>query len=412
MRPCSVVHPMRVVVGKILCPALRADSRVRCAAPVVAPLIPCSLRAAYFLAAAPPAWGAVFGCPCRPCPPLPAALPPRPAAGSLAGVLVLGFWFSWGCLCLVLCLWWVLVGLPVSWLARCPVVGCGRVGRCLVVPVGILRRLVCLCRSALLRWLLFLRGRFRCSAGGFGCVLVPLVRRFFRLAACRFRWRLLSLPCLVGGRCRLFARCCLPCLRFLRWRCWVFSLPGWVAVAGSRVLPASGSALVARVVSDLAAGGASLVVGCCTGADAAVLSLVPGSVPPSLVRCCCAFGAGAGGAGSCSLSALSAVSAFASAGGPVSWWSGGGAGVALPARLSARTRAVVCAASAGLVVFFASPVSRGSLLACRYAVASGLPVVAFPCGFSGSALPLLGVGSWVSVGGDGFGWVSGQAVLF
>jgi hypothetical protein len=31
MRPCSVVHPMRVVVGKILCPALRADSKVRCA---------------------------------------------------------------------------------------------------------------------------------------------------------------------------------------------------------------------------------------------------------------------------------------------------------------------------------------------------------------------------------------------
>jgi hypothetical protein len=187
----------------------------------------------------------------------------------------------------------------------------------------------------------------------------------------------------------------------------VFSPPGVVAVAGSRALPASGSALVARVVSDLAAGGASLVVGCCTGADAAVLSLVP----PSLVRCFCAFGAG--GVGSGRFSAVGAVSAFAGSGGSVSWWAGGVAAVPLPVRLSARTRAVVASASVGLVVFFGSRWSRGSLLACRCAVARGLPVLAYPIGFAGSALPSLGVGAWVPVGGlGGFVWVSGQAVLF
>lgn len=193
----------------------------------------------------------------------------------------------------------------------------------------------------------------------------------------------------------------------------MFNLPGVVAVAGSRALPASGSTLVVQVAADLAAVGHSFVVGCCVGADAALLFPLghKSAVMPSRVRCFCAFGAG--GVGSGQFSAVAAVSRFASSGGSVQWWAGGSAAVPLYARLAVRTRAVIAAASAGLVVFFASPVSRGSLLACRCAVASGLPVVAFPCGFSGSALPLLGVGSWVSVGWlGGFLWVSGQGCLF
>jgi len=44
-------------------------------------------------------------------------------------------------------------------------------------------------------------------------------------------------------------------------------------------------------------------------------------------------------------------------------------------------------------------------------------VFAFACGFSGSALPLLGSGSWVRVGGSGvwsesWRWVSSQASIF
>jgi hypothetical protein len=191
----------------------------------------------------------------------------------------------------------------------------------------------------------------------------------------------------------------------------VFNLPGVVAVAGSRALPASGFALVVRVASGIAGSGGSLVVGCCSGADAAVLSAVPGFIPPSLVRCLCAFGSGGVGAGSAS--AVAQVPRFASAGGSVQWWAGGPASVALRVRLAARTRAVVAAANAGLVVFFSSPSSRGSLLACRCAVAQGLPVTAFPVGFSGSNLPSLGAGSWVPFGGfGGFKWVQNQAVIF
>ncbi|MBE0435237.1 MAG: hypothetical protein IBX56_05465 [Methylomicrobium sp.] len=191
----------------------------------------------------------------------------------------------------------------------------------------------------------------------------------------------------------------------------MFKLPGVVAVAGSRALPASGSALVVRVVSDLAASGASFVVGCCSGADAALLSAVPGSLPPSLVRCLAAFGPG--GVGSGPASAVDRVAKFAGSGGSVQWWAGGPASVPLRVRLAARTRAVVGSASAGLVVFFGSPSSRGSLLACRCAVARGLPMLAFPVGFSADRLPCLGAGFWVSGGAfGGYFWVKNQKDIF
>ncbi len=184
----------------------------------------------------------------------------------------------------------------------------------------------------------------------------------------------------------------------------MFKLPGVVAVAGSRVLPASGSALVVRVAADLAAGGAAFVVGCCTGADAALLSAVPGSVPPSLVQCFAAFGPGGVGAGQ--FSAVAALASFAGSGGSVQWWAGGPASVPLRGRLATRTRAVIASATVGLVVFFSSPNSRGSVLACRCAVKQGLPVVAFPVGFSPSDLPVFGSGSWVDYGGfGGFKWL-------
>ncbi|MGZ8956240.1 MAG: hypothetical protein ACXW0G_00225 [Methylosarcina sp.] len=182
-------------------------------------------------------------------------------------------------------------------------------------------------------------------------------------------------------------------------------------MAGSRVLPASGSAWVVRVASDLAVSGASFAVGCCCGADAALLSAVPGSVPPSLVHCFAAFGPG--GQGSGPFSSVSSVQAFAASGGCMSWWAGGPASLPLSSRLAGRTRAVVLAADRGLIVFFGSSSSRGSLLACRLAVARGLPVVAFPVGFPGSKLPSLGAGFWVSSGSlGGFKWVQHQQHIF
>lgn len=185
-----------------------------------------------------------------------------------------------------------------------------------------------------------------------------------------------------------------------------------VAVAGSRSLPAGGGQLVGSVARQLVAAGCSLVVGCCAGADAAAVS----AVPPASVRVLAAFGpSGAGTAGKAS--AVAVVQSFAAAGGAVSWWAGGGPGVPLSARLAARTRAVVAQASASLVVFFASPVSRGSALAARSAVARGLPVVAFPLGFPASQLPSLGPGCWVPAGGSGVWsgswlWASVQGEIF
>jgi hypothetical protein len=194
----------------------------------------------------------------------------------------------------------------------------------------------------------------------------------------------------------------------------VVAASGCVAIAGSRSLCGAGCALVARVSGALVRSGRSLAVGCATGADAAVLSA---GLPPSAVACFAAFGGPAGFAGAWRGSAVAAVAAHAAAGGAVSWLAGGPLSVALPARLAARTSAVVSAASAGLVVFFASPSSRGSFLAASLAASRSLPVLSFPVGFPGAALPSLGAGSWVPVGGSGvwasaFRWVPSQSDFF
>lgn len=174
---------------------------------------------------------------------------------------------------------------------------------------------------------------------------------------------------------------------------------GVVAVAGSRSLPAGAAGAVGGVARALAAAGFSVAVGCCVGADSAVLS----SVPPAALRVFAAFGCG--GVGACAVSAVSAVAAVAASGGSVAWWAGGGSAAPLRARLAARSAAVVSAASVGAVVFFASPVSRGSFLAARLAARRSLPVLAVPFGFSGAVLPLLASGGvWLAVGGGVWRW--------
>jgi hypothetical protein len=135
------------------------------------------------------------------------------------------------------------------------------------------------------------------------------------------------------------------------------------------------------------------------------------------VRCFAAFGPGGIGAGQ--FSAVAQVLGFArsgGSGGSVQWWAGGPVSVPLRGRLADRTRAVIASANAGVVVFFSSPRSRGSFLACRCAVLRGLPVVAFPLWFSGFNLPLLGAGSWVTAG-DGvwssaYRWFSAEGNIF
>jgi len=184
-----------------------------------------------------------------------------------------------------------------------------------------------------------------------------------------------------------------------------------LAVAGSRNLSANGSAFVVQIASDIADLGSSFVVGCCSGADAALLSAVPGSIPPSMVRCFSAFGSS--GAGAVPSSAVDQVFKFSRSGGSVEWLAGGGLSVRPWVRLANRTKQVINSANAGLMVFFSSPRSRGSLLACRCAVTRGLPIVAFPIGFSGSELPVLGSGNWVYFDSyQGYLWVKNQQDIF
>ena len=184
-----------------------------------------------------------------------------------------------------------------------------------------------------------------------------------------------------------------------------------IAVAGSRSVPESGGSVVARSCFALAAAGAIVSVGCCVGIDEFVISYYPAGA----LRVSAAFGPDGAGAGR--FSALHKVSWAKLNGSHVDWWAGGSASVPLPARLSARTAAVVCAANAGAVVFFASPQSRGSLLAAHSATLRGLPVVAFSLGFTPSLLPSLGVGRWVNCGGAGvwaeaWRWESAQTSMF
>jgi len=297
------------------------------------------------------------------------------------------FLFAGGVSWFLLCLFrFVLVSLLVSGGVPLLVLLCW-----LVACLGLLARLlvrslvrVCVLGSLLVPPLLLLPVRGRLVAG----LRVLCVW----LAGC------LLCPCLVCGR-----------LLF-----WWLRVSGVVAFAGSRSLGAAFAPLVGSAVGSVLRSGRSVSVGCCVGADAAVLSALCAASPRS-GSCFAAFGSG--GVGSCALSAVGAVSSFAAAGGSVSWWAGGAASVALPARLSARTGAVVAAASVSAVLFFSSPASVGSLLAARLAAERGLPVFAFPCGFCGSLLPSLGAGSWVCVGGSGvwslsFRWVSSQVFLF
>lgn len=190
---------------------------------------------------------------------------------------------------------------------------------------------------------------------------------------------------------------------------------GVVAVCGSRSLPVSAGPLVGRVVRSLLGGGASLAVGCASGADGFAISSALAAGAASRLSVLAAFGPGGAGAAG-SVSAVPLVTAAASAGARVAWWAGGPSAVPLQARLAGRTRAVVAAAGVGLVAFIGSPASRGSLLACQLAQARGLPVLAFPVGFPGQRLPSLGAGQWVPSGRDGvwsgaWRWDPGQGVL-
>jgi len=176
-------------------------------------------------------------------------------------------------------------------------------------------------------------------------------------------------------------------------------------------MPANGSALIVQITSEFAARGSFFVVGCCSGADEALLSAVPGSIPPSMVCCLSAFSSK--GKGAAPSSAVDQVFEFSRSGGSVTWLAGGSLSVSPWVRLANRTKQVINSADAGLLVFFSSPRSRGSLLACRCAISKKIPVIAFPIGFSSSELPILGAGYWAKNTEDkGYLWVKKQRDIF
>ena len=169
-----------------------------------------------------------------------------------------------------------------------------------------------------------------------------------------------------------------------------------VALAGSRVLPPALAPVVPLVVGALLACGCSVAVGCCVGADLAVVSAALSALrlrrlSASRLRVFAAFGSS--GAGALASSAVAAVGAAAEAGCPVSWWAGGSSRVPPRARLARRSAAVVSASSA-LVLFVGVSSSAGSFLAARRAVSAGLPVLVFSSFGRPPLLPSV-VGRWL-----------------
>jgi hypothetical protein len=173
------------------------------------------------------------------------------------------------------------------------------------------------------------------------------------------------------------------------------------AFGGSRSLSDRFSPFVAGVVSAWRRSGGSVAVGCAAGADAAVLRACFFGLAAGCPVSVFAVGA-ADGSGFWSGSDLGAVRLAASRGAPVAWLAGGPLSVPLMARLIRRSLAALSGASCACF-FLASPSSSGSLRVAAAAVAAGLPVFVFSCGFSAAPVPLAGVsGAWVPASFCGF----------
>ena len=178
---------------------------------------------------------------------------------------------------------------------------------------------------------------------------------------------------------------------------------GSVAFSGSRYAVVGLSAAVSSAVAAVAAAGGSVSVGCCVGADAAVIRAALAAGLVSRLSVFAAFGPGALGAGS--VSDWSAVYVALDAGAAVHWWARGPSSVPFRARLVVRSLACVqsVAPSGGLVAFVAAPLpvafgpgpwpsagGSGSWSSVGAAARLGLPVVLVPVGGwspSASALP-------------------------
>jgi len=148
-----------------------------------------------------------------------------------------------------------------------------------------------------------------------------------------------------------------------------------VGFSGGRRLPVAFRPLVAGVVASVLAGGRSVAVGCAPGADLFVRSAAPGA----LVFSASSFGSGRAAFAARSVALVRAVAA----GGP-------GSGFVVfpaapcPSGLSPSASPAACFCGLG----------SGSWASAALAAGLGVPLVVFPCGFSG--LPAWG--RWVPAG--------------
>ncbi len=181
-----------------------------------------------------------------------------------------------------------------------------------------------------------------------------------------------------------------------------------LAIGGSRRLSAAGQAAVRLVTSSLLHLGASIVVGCATGADATVITTASKARAGRRLSVLCAFGPPAsvrgatGWLGAGSASSPWSVARAQAAGARVQFWAGGGADLACPSRLANRTRAVARACTHGGVVIVDGPVGPGSLLLARSLAARGLPVWVVPVAGRYGTQPQP-PGSWVWCNPAGLG---------
>ena len=152
----------------------------------------------------------------------------------------------------------------------------------------------------------------------------------------------------------------------------------FVGFCGSRSLPARFAGLVGGVARSVAAGGASVSVGCAAGADSFVRSAVPG---------CQVFAVKSGKWGRCrSAYAQRSVALVSSLGtGPGSAFIGF-VSSPCPSRVRPSAKSSACFCGAG----------SGSWASLAFAVGSGVgAVVVFWCGAGAPQLPAWSAGSWV-----------------
>ena len=195
------------------------------------------------------------------------------------------------------------------------------------------------------------------------------------------------------------------------------SSSGVWAVGGSRSLSQAGQAVAQYVTREMLASGSRLAVGCCLGADAAVIRAAILDGHARRLAIFSVFGplatsrGAVAAAGVCASSAVGTVAAAVDLGATIVPWAGGGPDLHLKARLRARTSRVAAAATAGGVIFADGTFGPGSLLLASHLAAKGCPVFAVTLA---PLVPAPGPGAWVA--GDFLGlpcWrlPAGQGVL-